>query len=163
MSERGVSTVLDVVLGLLLVGLAAGVLVTSIPQPADPPTADGTPSVLGSTLTVEYETSAGAHSVEATVGTLLGDAILASHGSQTPRTAAFRSAVETRVSSHLETHGLPVQLVGSCRGNESTDPLVVGPAPPGDQVVRATVYQVPAPASATEQCEPVVVVRRWSR
>ncbi|MFB6110300.1 MAG: hypothetical protein ABEJ60_05430 [Halodesulfurarchaeum sp.] len=162
--ERGMSTVVDVALGLVLLGAAAGVIATAPVAPEQNQPQAGAPVLLGPTLTVEFQTESGHWTVEETVGGLVGRAAIAGSTPSSDRSAAFREAVETSVRRYLDAHAASVQVVGVCRGTDSVDPLLIGPAPPGDRPVRATVYALPATHSATNgsACDPVVVLRRWS-
>ena len=164
MSDRGISTPIDVALGLLLVGLATGVVVTAAPAPVETPPDDARAAILGSSVTVEFDTDAGAWTVRETVGGLLAEGARAGHGEQTPRDRAYRRAARQTITEHVATHGVHLQLIGVCRGAETVDPLVAGPTPPGDRPIRATVYDVPKPQHSTTRasCDPIVVLRRWS-
>lgn len=161
-TDRGVSTVVDVALGLLLVGAAAGVIATAPVAPDQTVTERGAPSLLGPTITVEFETEAGHWTVEESVGGLVGRAAVADP--ETERSAAFRAAVERAVGSYLDRHAAAVQLVGSCRGPDAGEPLLIGTAPPDDRPVRATTYELSTtgPSTNGSACEPIVVLRRWS-
>lgn len=164
-ANRGISTPIDVVLGLLLVGLAAGVVVTAAPAPVESPPDDARAAILGSSVTVEFGTDAGDWTVRKTVGGLLADAAVADQGKPSPREQAYRSAAREAITDHVETHNAHLQVVGVCRGTEPTDPLVAGRTPPADRPVRATVYELPRPSAAAtgeSACEPIVVLRRWS-
>jgi hypothetical protein len=161
MTDRGISTPIDVALGLLLVGLATGVVVTAAPTPVETPPDDARAAMLGSSVTVHFDTDAGEWTVRETVGGLLGAAARAGHGDRTPREEAYRSAARETLTEHVDTHGAHVQLVGVCRGAETVDPVIAGPTPPGDRPIRATVYDLPTD-SAQPHCDPIVVLRRWS-
>ncbi len=164
-TNRGISTPIDVVLGLLFIGLAAGVVATAAPTPVETPPDDGRAAILGSSVTVEFETDGGEWTIQETVGGLLADAAVAGKGEATARESAFRSATRTAITEHVTTHGAQMQLVGVCRGLDSPGPFVAGRIPPGDQPIRATVYELPEPGtdSTTEgDCRPAVVLRRWS-
>lgn len=160
-ADRAVSTPIDVVLGLLLIAIATAVVATAVPAPAPEPPADVQPAILGSTVTVEYETDAGRYTVRETVGGVVADGALAGYGQKSARKEAFREAISQRLTAHIETHGAHVQLIGACRDTVSVDPLIAGRTPPDDTPVRATVYQPPPPAGSSD-CQPVVVLRRWS-
>lgn len=160
-ADRAISTPIDVVLGLVLVGLATGVVATAVPAPVDTPTDGGQSAILGSSITVQFETEAGEWTVRETVGGHLADAALAGQESNS-RNVAYRDATRTAISNYVETHGRHVQVIGVCRGTEA-DPLIAGRTPPGDRPVRATVYEVPYSTGTSEpDCDPVVVLRRWS-
>lgn len=160
-SDRGVSTPIDVVLGLLLVGIATGVVATAAPTPVEKPPQGGQEAILGSSLTVEFETEAGNWTVRNTVGGHLAAAARAGQSSRSDRASAYRSATQAAVSELVETHGMHVQILGACRGPARPTPLVAGRTPPPDRPVSATVYERPGLASDGE-CQPVVVLRRWS-
>ncbi len=159
--DRGISTPIDVVLGLLLVAIATGVVATAVPPPSPQPPADVQSAMLGSTITVEYETAAGQWTVRETVGGLLADGAMAGQGQSSERDEVFREAIRTTVTEHVETHGAHVQVIGACRGTSAVDPLIAGRTPPTDTPVRATVYEPPRPAES-DTCQPIVVFRRWS-
>ncbi|MDZ7849306.1 MAG: hypothetical protein U5K70_00320 [Halodesulfurarchaeum sp.] len=164
-ADRGISTPIDVVLGLLMVGLAAGVVVTAAPAPVDAPPNDARATILGSSVTVEFGTDAGDWTVRKTVGGLLADAAVAGQGDLTVHERAYRRATRKAITDHVQTHNAHLQLVGVCRGTESVEPLVAGQSPPNDRPIRATVYEVPQPPSDGESqhaCDPIVVLRRWS-
>lgn len=141
--DRGVSTPLDVALGILLIGAAVGVIV-GIQPVADPGPSVGGSVMLGSPLEVTYQTEDGSATVSGTMGGLIGDATLAGHGTVSARDRAFREAVRARVDERLDTDNRPVQLVGYCRGSRDRNPLVAGRAVPPDRPIRATVYDIPA-------------------
>ncbi|MFB6085360.1 MAG: hypothetical protein ABEJ84_00920 [Halodesulfurarchaeum sp.] len=162
-ADRGISTPIDVVLGLLMIGLAAGVVVMAVPAPVETPPDDARAAILGSSIVVEFDTDAGDWTVRETVGGLLADAAVAGWGVETPPERAYRRATRTAITDHIETHGVHLQLVGVCRGAESIDPLVAGRPPKADRPVRATVYELPSTQSGgSSGCEPIVVLRRWS-
>lgn len=161
--DRAISTPIDVVLGLLLVGIATGVVATAVPAPIQTPSDGGQAAILGSSITVEFESEGNHWTVHETVGGHLADAALAGHGPNSNRTAAYRQATRAAISNHVETHGVHGQVIGVCRGPSAVDPIIAGRTPPDDQPVRATVYELPQPTGTNEtECEPVVVLRRWS-
>lgn len=164
-AERGISTPIDVVLGLLMVGLAAGVVVTAAPAPVESPPDDARAALLGSSVTVEFGTDDGDWTVRKTVGGLLADAAVAGQGEPSTRERAYRSAARAAITDHVETHNAHLQLVGVCRGPATIEPLVAGRTPPADRPIRATVYELPRPSTGPtggSGCEPIVVLRRWS-
>ncbi|MBS3759866.1 DUF7284 family protein [Halodesulfurarchaeum sp.] len=162
-ADRAISTPIDVVLGLLLVGIATGVVATAVPAPIETPSDGGQAAILGSSLTVEFESEGSNWTVHETVGGHLADAALAGDGANSSRKVAYRQATRAAITDHVETHGAPVQVIGVCRGTQEADPLLAGRTPPGDRPIRATVYELPQPIGINEtECQPVVVLRRWS-
>jgi len=164
--DRGMSTPLDVALGLLLVGAAIGVVAGINPGAQSTPSADGS-VVLGSTVTVTYETDDGRASVTGTMGGLLADAVVASRPPATDRERRFARAARRTVDERLDRLGIPVETIGTCKGApaDAARLRAGGPAPPGAPV-RAVVHEFPSHqdenASATDECTPIIVVRRWS-
>ncbi|MFB6124724.1 MAG: hypothetical protein ABEJ59_02030 [Halanaeroarchaeum sp.] len=155
--SRGISTVVDVSLAVVLVGASVGVLAGVAPtQPSPPPRpGSGGAAVAGTTLAVDYDRADGASaSVTATVAGHLRDAAIARNRSTDGR---YVAAVTGAVGDRLDRVGVDAQLLASCPGD---DPVVAGRAPPTGGAVTATVYRWNA--SAEERCAPVVVVRRWS-
>ncbi|MFW5965144.1 MAG: DUF7284 family protein [Halodesulfurarchaeum sp.] len=160
MTDRGLSTPIDVVVGLLLVGLAAGVVVNAVPVDEPAPADAGRPSLLGASMTVEFSTTGETWTVTGTAGGLLADAARA-HSEGDPRAPAFEEAVVEEVSETVLSRG-PMQVVGYCRADRTVEPIVVGNDPPSDARVRATVYDLPPVNESSESCEPAVSLRRWS-
>lgn len=180
--NRGLSTPIDVAIGILLVGVAVSVIAGI--QPAAPDTPEGGSVLLGTTMEVTYENPDGRAVVSGSMGGLLGEAVLAGVGTPTPREQAFRIAVRETVSKRLSTLGPPIQVVGFCRGDHSGGAsITVGESVPPDTPIRATVYALPpvddspstpsdgstsAPTQGetthtdTTGCQPALVVRRWS-
>lgn len=158
--NRGISTVVDVSLAIVLVGTSVAVL-SGVPaahsQLMTTPNTGGA-AVAGSTLTVEYERPDGEMAtVTGTVAGLLRDAAIAR--SRGPA-GEYAGAVTSAIGGRLDRTGAPAQLVAGCGG---IDPVVAGPHPPTGVAVTATVYRWNGTASgADRQCRPVVVVRRWS-
>lgn len=155
--SRGISTVVDVSLAVVLVGASVGVLSgvpAADPSPAPRPGSGGA-AVAGSTLAVQYERADGeSASVTATVAGHLRDAAIARNRSGDER---YVAAVTRAVGDRLDRVGAHANLVASCPGD---DPVVAGRTPPTGAAVTATVYRWNA--SADDSCAPVVVVRRWS-
>lgn len=170
--NRGISTVLDVGVAIVLIGASVGVL-AGVPTPAvDQRSAvhsGGGVAVAGSTMSVQYDREDGQTVVVTrTVAGHVRDAAIARHAGVGD---AYTTAVESAVADRIEETGTRAQLVGACEANaedldrEAADggPVVVGPAPPMERPVDATVYRWNGTDSAaTAACEPVVVVRSWS-
>lgn len=171
--NRAISTVLDVGVAMVLVG-ASVALLAGVPVPAGGDDvavhAGGGSAVAGSTMTVEYERADGQQvQVTGTVAGLLHDAALSR---QAGVGAPYVTAVETAVADRIQNTGTPTQLVGTCvpaDGAAPTEsvpaPVVAGPTPPGDEPVDATTYRWNGnqdAATATDDCDPLVVVREWS-
>ena len=166
LGNRGMSTPLDVALGLLLVGAAVGVIAGI--QPAVPDTPDSRGSVLlGSQIEVTYETADGPAQVSGTMGGLLGDAVRAGTGKVDSRDRAFRRAVTEAADSRVSALGPPIQVIGYCTANpREPASLVVGEMVPPETPIRAAVYELPTDdresTRSPADCQPAVVVRRWS-
>lgn len=147
---RGVSTVLDVSLCLLLVTASALTLVAPLrddPNPnvardAAPDTADETCEVLTTaTASVTYEVDDRNRTAHDTLAGLLASATLADANSASA--LAFRSAVTERVARALRSPDASVQVVAAPESGLSTDEtLLVGPSPPRDADVHAASVEV---------------------
>lgn len=159
--DRGLSTPIDAVLGLLLVGIAAGVVTMGSPAPPPEPPEEVQPAILGSMTTVSYETGEGQWTVRETVGGHVADAALAGDV-RSPHEDAYREAVQARITSLVDEHGFHVQVIGFCRGADHADPVVAGKTPPLDRPVRATAYDLGQYSRNGTDCKPEVVLRRWS-
>lgn len=161
--NRGLSTPLDVAVGLLLVGAAVGVI-SGIQPPPDTGTDVGGSELLGSTVEVEYADDSGPVRLTGTIGGLLAEAVAGTHNSDSPRASHFRAGVRAELDARIARLGVPIQLVGFCRGSQASEPLVVGGDPPAGGPIRAVVYPLPSrdSTSAATSCRPAVVVRRWS-
>lgn len=157
--DRGISTPIDVVLGLLLVAIATGVVATAVPAPPPEPPGNSQAAILGGTLTVSVETEAGTWKSTQTVGGHVADAAALGRNT-TPREAAYRTAVKRAVRKRIGTHEFRAQVVGY-RPDRPGERVVIGPRPPDDRPVRATTYDVTGVDRRAEQT-PVVVLRRWS-
>lgn len=170
-TNRGISTVLDVGFAVVLIGASVAVL-AGVPMPAPDHGADagvGGVSVAGSTMTVEYERPDGRSAVA--TGTVAGHLRDATLARQAGVGEDYVGAVERRVAERIETTGARTQLVGTCSVSAGTgvdsrgaaEPVVAGPAPPTGVPVDATVYRWnEGGRPGTADCDPVVVVRRWS-
>lgn len=161
---RGLSTPIDVVLGLLLVGAAVAVL-SGIQAPT---TGDLDPNgavLLGGTHEVTVDGEGDTATVSGTMGGLVGDAVLASREPTSPRETAFVTAVRALVDRQVERSGAPIQIVGFCRGVADPEPIVMGARTPPEGPIGATVYDVPVsetgPTEGEDPCRPAVVVRWW--
>lgn len=148
--SRGVSTVLDASLAILLVSAGAVALVT-IPgghdQPPDPDAAATT--VLASTVTATYG-PADERRVSGRVSTLLGHAAVAADREVDP---AFVRGVETAVERVLDETTGRVEVLTTA--GETT--VRVGPRPPPRVSVASVTHDVDVRnATAT------VTVRTWS-
>ena len=169
---RAISTVLDVGVAIVLIGASVAVF-AGVPAPAadtDAPTVStGGSSLAGSTMTVEYERTDGQPVVvTGTVAGLLRDAAIARHEGVGE---TYVEAVEDSVTDRIDATGTPTQLLGTCgsldgTGRTATDnrtQVVAGTSPPTGQPVEATVYRWNAsPTGASADCDPAVVLRRWS-
>lgn len=169
--SRGISTVLDVGFAVVLVGASVAVL-AGVPSPGLDGAASaqvGGASVAGSTMTVQYERPDGQSAVvTATVAGHLRDAALARRAGVGD---AYVEAVEADVGTRIESTGASAQILGACSADaetggalsEGAETVVAGPAPPTGEPVDATVYRWNGDEHReTVDCDPVVVVRRWS-
>jgi hypothetical protein len=157
--NRGLSTPIDVVLGLLLVAIATGVVATAVPAPAPEPPSNSQAAILGSSLTVTVETGDGTWRSTQPLGGHVADAATVARA-ETGRGEAYRAAVVAAVQERLATHDFHAQVLGYCP-SEPAKSVVAGPEPPADRPVRATRYDVPGEAG-TGNHTPVVILRRWS-
>lgn len=156
---RGVSTVLDVSLCLLLVTASALTLVgtplDSEPGPGadlhsgqnpdqNPDTADETAEMLTTTTAqVTYEAGSRNRTAHDTLAGLLAAAALADIGEAS--TTPFRRAVIERVGRALRYSDVSVQVVADPipdRDSALGSPVVAGDAPPPDADVHAAVVEV---------------------
>jgi len=148
--SRGVSTVVDVSLAILLVSAAAVALVTiptDSPQPPDPDATART--VLASTATASVDQDDG-RVASGRVSTLLAHAAVAADRDANP---AFVAAVERAVDDVVEDADARIELVATA--DDAT--LRVGSRPPPDAAVAATTQAVP-----TNETTVAVTVRTWS-
>lgn len=170
--SRAISTVLDVGLAIVLVGASVAVFAgvpTPAADPARPVPSTGGDTLAGSTMTVQYERADGQDvAVTGTVAGLVRDAAIAR---QESASEAYVDAVEESVADRIDETGTATQLVGACEDDSGRDavpsanrsPVVAGPTPPSGQSVDATVYRWNESSDAgTANCDPIVVVRRWS-
>lgn len=169
---RAISTVLDVGVAIVLIGASVAVF-AGVPAPTDGTDAlalsTGGSSLAGSTMTVQYERSDGQEVVvTGTVAGLLRDAAIARYDGVGE---AYVDAVEESVTDRIDATGTPTQLVGTCGtpdgfGGEAADDrtqVVSGASPPSGHPVEATVYRWNAsPTGTAADCDPAVVLRRWS-
>lgn len=162
--SRGMSTPIDVAVGLLLVGAAVAVL-SGIQPPATGGVDPNGAVLLGTSHEVPVEIEGETWTVSGTMGGLIGDAVLASREPTSPREAAFVVTVRETVDQQIERTGAPIQIVGFCRGPAGPTPLVMGSRIPPEGTVGATLYEVPAGRAGAHEgddhCMPAVVVRWW--
>lgn len=177
--SRGISTVVDVAIGLLLVSAAVSVIAGINPPADNTPETSGS-VLLGSRVDVQVAASGPETTVTGTMGGMVGDAVLAGQPPVTARDRAFRRAVRAAVERRISETGVPIQVIGYCRGGAAAGAggddgsmpsgqaiFVAGADTPPERPIRAVVYDVPGgPATGTpsgnRDCEPAVVVRRWS-
>lgn len=162
--NRGISTVVDVAIAIVLVG-ASVALLSGVPapdQPTHPSSESAGAAIAGSTTTVHYDRADGQSAVvTGTAAGLLRDAAIARHrGVGEP----FVEAVARTVARRIERTGTRAQLVAAC---PDSDPVVAGTGPPDERPVSATVFRwgrsgVNGTTDEEDRCHPVVVVRRWS-
>lgn len=154
---RGISTVLDVAVFLLLVAAAVGTL-TAVQPPADTDTsADETAEVLASsTLSVEYDIGGETRRAHGTAGTLLARAAVANatlDGEElSSADADFRETVRRETRARLAAPNRTQVLVEwvPYRGGPMGGRVTVGPDPPGGVDVHAATVTVPAPVPASK-------------
>lgn len=146
MTDRAVSTVLDVSVCLLLVGAAVLALV-SVPRPGPDPAAgraeELATTLAGSTATVRYTAGGELRTARGTYAGLLGDAARAERANRTPD---FRAAVLNATRPTLGGDGWHAQVVTVWRPYEGTTAgeVVVGPAPPRGADVHAATTVIPS-------------------
>jgi hypothetical protein len=161
MSARGVSTVLDATLCLLLVSAAVVTLVT-VPgteaRPANTPgdTRSAAGTLAASTAAVERANG----TANATVANLLADAaLLNAAGESTPTFAAgVRNATNRTLAG---TRGRTAADAVARNGSRPVGRFHVGPTPPEGTAVEASSFTVPAPESP-RAVRVRIVVRGWS-
>jgi len=153
---RGVSTVVDVSLALLLVSASVVVLVSTAP----PPDGDGrdartarTAATLLATTTAQVSYPGGTAS--GTVATLLADAAVAA-----PRAPALTDGATARANRTLRHVTDPAQVVARPLGDGRV--VAAGSTPPRAADVTAVAFVVPA-GQASEGTPVRIVVRTWSR
>lgn len=145
---RGVSTVLDVSLCVLLVGAAVLTLTTATSPAPDPSLgrAEETASTLGTaTATVEYPAGERTHTSRGTLAGLLADAAVAnaSHGDREEYRDAVGAAVEPAVGGR-DWRGQVVSTWRPYRGADAGGRARVGADPPPDADVHAATLSVPS-------------------
>jgi hypothetical protein len=147
---RGISTVLDASLAVLLVSAAAVALVT-IPsgdtRPPDPSAAAET--VLASTATVEYSAN-DTRTANGRVSTLAAHAAVAAERGSKP---GFAAAVERGVEQVLREAGGRIELVAVTGDTR----FRLGPRPPPSASVGTTTHEVTVEESTVR-----LTVRVWS-
>jgi glucose/arabinose dehydrogenase len=149
---RGVSTVVDVSLALLLVSAAAVALVTIPADDPRPPDPDATArSVLASTVTTTYQAASGVQRTRSgRFAALLGEAAVAADRSTNRE---FVRAVETEVAELLARTDGRVEVIATA----GSATVCAGARPPaGASVASVTHDVVVGNESAT------ITVRTWS-
>lgn len=166
--NRGISTVLDVGVAIVLVGASVAVL-AGVPTPGateDVAThTGGGVAVAGSTMTVSYERPDG--QTASVTRTVAGHLSVAAKTRATDSGDDYTTAVERDVAERIEDTGTSTQLASACvretpESSQVESTVVVGQAPPGDATVDAVVYRPKESTSDSSECDPVVVVRSWS-
>ncbi|MFB6138293.1 MAG: hypothetical protein ABEJ42_08170 [Halobacteriaceae archaeon] len=154
MTGRGVSTVVDVSLCLLLVGASVGVLVAAPDRHStDPPSPRPVATVLGTaTGSVPVDAPGGRATVREPLAGLLASAA-AKRGDEGAR--PFVRAVRERLVEALSSVSGPVQVIATAPDGGR---VVVGPSPPPGVTVAAVSLAVPTGARGLAR----VTVRRWS-
>lgn len=148
MTDRAVSTVLDVSVFLLLVG-AAVLTLLSAPTAAPDPAADRADEVAttlsGSTATINYTEDGETRTAHGTLAGLLADAAVAAVRPQSA--GAFRDAVGNATGPALGGRGWHGNVLVTWRPHGEADPdgtVRVGPDPPPDGDVYAATLTVPS-------------------
>lgn len=161
-ASRGLSTVLDVALCVLLVGGAVVALSTVVPDAHPDTVADATPTdtaraVLASTARVEVRNA----TVEGPVASLLADAAVAD-GRRGD--AVYAAVVETAARRRLVNTSRRASLTASWRPDRPCRPvtLAVGATPPTGASVDAVTLPVPTDASACGDAPVRLTLRTWS-
>lgn len=149
---RGVSTVVDVSLALLLVSAAAVALVTIPADDSRPKDPDATArSVLASTVATTYQSPTGDERVASgRVGTLLGEAAVAAHRNAN---LEFVRAVEAAVAELLARTDARIEVLATARSGT----LRLGASPTPSAAVASITHSV-----AVENGSATVTVRTWS-
>jgi hypothetical protein len=146
-TDRAVSTVLDVCLCLLLVSASVLTLLAAPVDGEDP--AAGTADELATTLaagttTVRYGGPAGTRAAHGTYAGLLATA---ARTNRTPETGGrFRAAVRSTIRGVLDGDDWHARVRATWRPYEAADPtaVVVGPSPPPGADVHAAVTSAPS-------------------
>lgn len=179
MTNRAVSSVLDVSVCLLLISASALTLThaTTTSGPNESDRADDTLDVLTtSTAWVEYEsrpTSGSNRTVHGTLATLLAAGAVANetaHGPSTaPQSDAFRRAVAGAVHRAAARMDVRMQVIAQAHSSSKTSGqgrFVVGRSPPQSAGVHAASTTVPWELTETAQAGSVaevrLTVRTWS-
>lgn len=149
---RGVSTVVDVSLALLLVSAAAVGLVTIPEAEQRPPDPDATArSVLASTLSTTYQAPGGDQRVvSGRVGTLLGEAAVSADRDENP---AFVQVVEASVAKLLARTDGRIEVMATV----GSATLRAGTGPPAGAAIASVTHDV---AVGNESA--TITVRTWS-
>ncbi|WP_435098247.1 DUF7284 family protein [Halarchaeum sp. P4] len=160
-ADRGLSTVLDVAVCVLLVGAGVVALTAAVPDESVPATTDPTATaraVLDSTATVTVANE----TVRGTLATLLVDAAVADGHARAPDYADAVSVVATRrLANTTRTAAVTAswQPDAPCRAAV----LAVGPTPPVGAAVDAVTLTVPTTnATGCGRASVHLTVRTWS-
>lgn len=164
MSDRAVSTVLDVSVSLLLVGVAVLTLL-STPTPGSDPASgraeEVATTIAGTTATVRYEASGGTRTVHGTHAGLLADAAVSN---RTPASGRrLRSAVAEATRPVLGGSGWRAQVVATWRPFEGADDAArvrVGRGPPDGVDLHAATMSVPSGLATVGETARVAAERR---
>jgi hypothetical protein len=147
-TDRAVSTVLDVSVSLLLVGAAMLTLLsapTAGPDPAAGRAEEVATTLAGSTATVSYEAAGETRAAHGTMAGLLADAAVSN---RTPGDgAAFRAAVASATRSSLGGTGWRGEIIATWRPYEGADDAArmrVGRTPPVGVSVHAATMEIPS-------------------
>lgn len=146
MSDRAVSTVLDVSLGLLLVGAAVLTLLgtpTPVTDPAQGRAEEVATTLAGSTATVSYDGEEGTRTVHGTLAGLLADAAVSNRTPSSGR--SLRSAVGNATRPVLGGRGWRAGVVATWRPFEGAAVFAqvqVGAEPPVGVDVHAATMTV---------------------
>lgn len=148
MSDRAVSTVLDVSVALLLVGASVLTLLNTPapePDPAEDRAEEVATTLAGSTATVRFEDGEGTRTVHGTYTGLLADAAVSNRTPTSGR--GLRTAVANATRPVLGGRGWRAQVVATWRPFEGADDVAqvrVGSTPPVGVDVHAATMAVPS-------------------
>lgn len=149
---RAVSTVLDVAVCLLLVGLAVGALTTTIPNEESQSTTDADPLAASlTTVTTTVPTSTG-RAVHGTLAEQLADGSIAgvTIDGESMTASTYPDAVQSEVASHVPVRSHVTAQWKPFRGSTVQSRISVGSKPPQTADVAATTRSLDAGMTVPE-------------